>query len=114
MDTRELNDIMSQVTTSHHYLLAQVIIGVAYLWWFYSMVFRRTMGPGGRWQWQLRSAHVNGRLESRSRWNIRKSSQSVQRNPDKFVSRFVTIDETWLHHFDPESKTQSMAWKHVT
>jgi len=35
-------------------------------------------------------------------------------NPDKFISRFVTVDETWLHHFDPESKAQSMAWKHVT
>jgi len=22
-------------------------------------------------------------------------------------------DETWVHHFDPESKRQSMAWKHV-
>jgi len=35
-------------------------------------------------------------------------------NPDNFISRFVTVDETWLHHFDPESKTQSMAWEHVT
>jgi len=35
-------------------------------------------------------------------------------NPDKFILRFVTADETWLHHFDPESKAQSMAWKHVT
>jgi len=30
-------------------------------------------------------------------------------NPDNFISRFVTVDETWLHHFDPESKAQSMA-----
>jgi len=35
-------------------------------------------------------------------------------NPDKFISRFVTVDESWLHHFDHESKAQSMAWKHVT
>jgi len=35
-------------------------------------------------------------------------------NPDKFISRFATIDETWLHHFDPESKAQSMACKYVT
>ena len=34
MDTRKLNDIMSQVTNNHRYLLAQVIIGVTYLWWF--------------------------------------------------------------------------------
>jgi len=35
-------------------------------------------------------------------------------NLDNFISRFVTVDETWLHQFDPESKTQSMAWKHDT
>jgi len=35
-------------------------------------------------------------------------------NPDKFISRFVTMDESWLHHVDPESKAQSVAWKHVT
>ena len=35
-------------------------------------------------------------------------------NPDNFISRFLTVDETWLHHFDPESKVQSMAWKHVS
>ena len=36
------------------------------------------------------------------------------KNLDKFISRFVTADETWLHHIDPESKAQSMAWKYVT
>ena len=35
-------------------------------------------------------------------------------NPDNFTFRLVTVDETWLHHFDPENKAQSMAWKHVT
>jgi len=35
-------------------------------------------------------------------------------NPDNFISRFVTIDESWLHHFDPESKAQRMARKHAT
>ena len=24
----------------------------------------------------------------------------------------MTQDETWVHHFDPESKKQSMQWKH--
>jgi len=35
-------------------------------------------------------------------------------NPDKFISRFATIDETLLHHFDPGSKALSIAWKHVS
>ena len=29
-----------------------------------------------------------------------------------FLERFVTQDETWAHHFDPESKSQSKQWKH--
>ena len=31
-----------------------------------------------------------------------------------FLKRFVTQDETWVHHFDPETKIQSKQWKHVT
>lgn len=43
------------------------------------------------------------------------SQQLLERfrtNPDGFLSRLVTQDETWVHHFDPESKRQSMQWKH--
>jgi hypothetical protein len=29
-----------------------------------------------------------------------------------FISRIVTQDETWVHHFDPESKKQSRPRKH--
>ncbi|UYV72456.1 hypothetical protein LAZ67_9003230 [Cordylochernes scorpioides] len=32
--------------------------------------------------------------------------------PEEFVNRFVTMDETWAHHFTPESKQQSMQWRH--
>jgi len=33
--------------------------------------------------------------------------------PKTFLNSIVTQDETWVHHFDPESKRQSMMWKHV-
>ncbi|UYV71033.1 hypothetical protein LAZ67_8001483 [Cordylochernes scorpioides] len=33
-------------------------------------------------------------------------------NTEEFVNRFVTMDETWAHHFTPESKQQSMQWRH--
>jgi len=34
-------------------------------------------------------------------------------NKDKtdFVRRFITMDETWIHHYTPESKQQSKEWK---
>jgi len=30
------------------------------------------------------------------------------RDPNDFLSRLVTMDETWLYHYDPETKQQSM------
>jgi len=35
-------------------------------------------------------------------------------DPAKFLRSYVTMDETWAHHFDPETKQQSKQWKHVT
>ena len=31
---------------------------------------------------------------------------------DIFLVRIITGDETWVHHYEPESKWQSMEWKH--
>jgi hypothetical protein len=33
---------------------------------------------------------------------------------DDFFSTIVTDDETWIHHFEPETKRQSMEWHHTT
>jgi len=35
-----------------------------------------------------------------------------RRDPNDFVSRLVTMDGTWLYHYDPETKQQSMEWRH--
>ena len=35
-----------------------------------------------------------------------------RRYPNDFLSRLVTMDETWLYHCDPEIKQQSMEWRH--
>ena len=35
-----------------------------------------------------------------------------ERSSDNFLERLVTVDETWLHHYDPETKQQSMQWRH--
>ena len=32
------------------------------------------------------------------------------RNPNEFFCRFVTVDETWIHHTTPETKDQSRQW----
>jgi len=33
-------------------------------------------------------------------------------DPNDFLSRLVTMDGTWLYHYDPETKQQSMEWRH--
>jgi len=35
-----------------------------------------------------------------------------RRDPNDFLSRLVTMDETWLYHYDPETKQRSMEWRH--
>jgi hypothetical protein len=34
-----------------------------------------------------------------------------RRDLDGFISRLVTMNETWLYHYDPETKQQSMEWR---
>ena len=36
------------------------------------------------------------------------------REVDAFLNRIVTGDESWVHHYEPKSKRQSMQWKHPT
>jgi len=35
-----------------------------------------------------------------------------QRDRNDFLSRLVTMDETWIYHYDPETKQQPMEWQH--
>ena len=35
-----------------------------------------------------------------------------RRDPNNFLSRLVTMDETWLFRYDPETKQQSTKWRH--
>ncbi|XP_073527124.1 histone-lysine N-methyltransferase SETMAR-like [Phyllobates terribilis] len=37
--------------------------------------------------------------------------EKFQADKENFLSRFLTMDETWIHHFDPKTKQQSMTWK---
>jgi len=32
---------------------------------------------------------------------------------DSFLDRIITGDEKWCHHYEPESRRQSMEWRHV-
>ena len=36
--------------------------------------------------------------------------EHFNKNKTNFVHRFITWDETWIHHYTPESKQQSKQW----
>ena len=35
----------------------------------------------------------------------------IEPDPDQFFSRVITVDETWIHHYEPTTKQQSSEWK---
>ena len=44
----------------------------------------------------------------------RASLRRYRKEGDAFLSRIVTTDETWVFHYESESKRRSMEWKHVS
>ena len=44
----------------------------------------------------------------------RASLRRYRKEGDAFLLRIVTTDETWVFHYEPESKRRSMEWKHVS
>jgi len=56
---------------------------------------------------ELTAEHKRKRVEICQRLLDRYKNES-----EEFLSRIVTEDETWVHHYEPESKRQSMEWKH--
>ena len=49
--------------------------------------------------------------QKRKRENISNQNLTLfRRNPQDFLRRFITVDETWIHHYTPETKQQSKQW----
>jgi [histone H3]-lysine36 N-dimethyltransferase SETMAR len=56
---------------------------------------------------QLTQLHKQTRLDI-----CQKHLDRFKKEGDVFLDRIVTCDETWVHHYEPETKRQSMEWKH--
>ena len=51
--------------------------------------------------------------QRRMRRNMSRTSLALfDADPEQFVKRFVTMGETYLHHFQPQTKQQSQQWNH--
>ena len=57
---------------------------------------------------QLLDFHKKARFEACS------ELIECHRSDKTFLSRIVTGDETWVHHYEPQSKRSSMEWRHPT
>jgi [histone H3]-lysine36 N-dimethyltransferase SETMAR len=61
-----------------------------------------------RWVPRMLTPEMKQRRLEASRLEI----DRINKDPDSYYSRLVTGDETWLHHYDPDTKQESMQWKH--
>ena len=66
----------------------------------------RSPRSGSRNAW-TRIKNVNGARRLSNFWNFFDAIQMISCR-----ARLVTTDETWLYHYDPETKQQSMEWRH--
>jgi len=61
-------------------------------------------------KWVLKCLH-----EDQKRQRCQSSEQLLEffrHDPNDFLSRWVIMDETWLYHYDPETKQQSTEGQH--
>jgi len=66
--------------------------------------------------WKLSAKWVpKCRNTDQKRQQCQSSEQLLEffwRDPNDFLSRLVAMDKTWLYHYDPETKQQSVEWWH--
>ena len=66
--------------------------------------------------WKLSTKWVPKFLNADQKHQQCQSSEQIleffRHDPNDFLSQLVTMDKTWLYHYDPETKQQSMEWQH--
>ena len=60
----------------------------------------------GSWNAWTRIKNFKGASRLSNIWNFFGTTQIIS-----YRARLVTMDETWLYHYDPEKKQQSMEWR---
>ena len=61
-----------------------------------------------RWVPRMLTAEMKKSRQETCRQNLARFSAEG----DEFLHNIVTADETWIHHYDPETKRQSMEYRH--
>lgn len=47
------------------------------------------------------------------RESLENLKEALKDEEDLFLKRVITVDEIWIHHFQPESEQQSLVWKQL-
>ena len=51
----------------------------------------------------------------RTRCTVSKGNPKLfEADEDNFLARFITMDGSWVHHYQPKTKEQSKQWKHTS
>ena len=75
----------------------------------YTIILEHLGMPKISARWVLRNQNMQDRQQ-----RVESSQELLEvynANPEDFHTHLVTRDETWLHHWDPDTK-ESMQWKH--
>ena len=82
-------------------------------------ISRERVGPINHEDLYMRKLSVKWVSKCMNAYQRRQRSQLSEqileffrRDPNDFLSRLVTMDETWLYQYDPETEQQSVEWWH--
>lgn len=65
--------------------------------------------------WRIRNEKTAGRVCKQNRTSMQISNgclDYLKKNTADYTGRFVTADDTWVHHYTPKTKQQWKQWKH--
>ena len=65
---------------------------------------------GGSAKWVLKCLNADQKRQRRQ--SSEQHLEFFRCSPNDFLSRLVTVNETGLYHYDPETKQQSLEWRH--
>jgi len=61
-------------------------------------------------KWVPKCLNVDQKLQQYQ--SSEQNFEFFRHDPNDLLSRLVTMDETWLYHYDPETKQQWVEWRH--
>ena len=110
--TPEINDQIHELILEDHQISAKSIVeqlGISHEW-VGSIILEDLDIQKLPMKWVLKCLNT----DQKRQW-CQSSEQLLEFfrcHPNDFLSQLVTMDETWLYHYDPQTKQQTVEWRH--